>query len=120
MGRSHVKGTDESECEKWFRVCVCVLQFLSRSLEDVDDEEWLMSVGNALGNKEQVLARYSNYSEEKGFLFKCLGVILRKSSHKQFVQSHLDMMFSTVKHASQIEREVRFYHLKRTGTSNSK
>ena len=65
-----------------------------------------MGVGNALGNKEQVLARYASLPEEKGFLFKCLGVIMRKSSHKQFVQSHLDMMFSTVKHASQVEREV--------------
>ena len=31
---------------------------------------------------------------------------MRKSGHKQFVQKHLDMMFATVKHSSQIEREV--------------
>lgn len=81
-----------------------MLKFLSRSLDDVDNEEWLMEVGNAMGDKDMLL-KYSSYPEEKGFLYKCLGVLMRKSGHKQFVQKHLDMMFATVKHSSQIERE---------------
>lgn len=81
-------------------------QFLSRSLEQVDDEEWLMEVGNIMGDKETVLSRYSAFPEEKSFLYKCIGVLMRKSTHKQFVQKHLDMLFSTVKHSSQAEREV--------------
>ncbi len=75
----------------------------------MDDEEWLMELGSALGSKDTVVGRYSSYPEEKGFLYKCLGVLMRKSVHKQFVQSHLDMMFSTVKHSNQVEREVRVY-----------
>ena len=35
-----------------------------------------------------------------------MGVIMRKATHKQFVQNHLDMMFATVKHSSQAERDV--------------
>ena len=42
----------------------------------------------------------------KGFGYKCLGVVMRKSTHKKFVQDHLKLMFSTVRHGSQIEREV--------------
>ena len=42
----------------------------------------------------------------QGFLYKCLGVLMRKSHHKQFVNSHLEMMFATIRHSSQAEREV--------------
>ena len=59
-----------------------------------------------MGDREAVLSRYSAYPEEKSFLYKCMGVLMRKSTHKQFVQKHLDMLFSTVKHSSQVEREV--------------
>lgn len=65
-----------------------------------------MEVGNVMGDKEVVMSRYSSFPEEKSFLYKCMGVLMRKSTHKQFVQKHLDMLFSTVKHSSQVEREV--------------
>ena len=59
-----------------------------------------------MGDKETILSSYSGYSQEKGFLFKCLGIIMKKSNQKQFVQKHLDAMFATIRHASQDEREV--------------
>jgi hypothetical protein len=65
-----------------------------------------MEVGNAMGDREKLVQTYSSFPEDKGFLYKCLGVILRKSSHKEFVKKHLDTMFATVKHTSQVEREV--------------
>lgn len=65
-----------------------------------------MEVGNAMGDREKLVHTYSSFPEDKGFLYKCLGVILRKSSHKEFVKKHLDTMFATVKHTSQVEREV--------------
>ena len=65
-----------------------------------------MEVGNAMGDREKLLQTYGSFPEDKGFLYKCLGVILRKSSHKEFVKKHLDTMFATVKHSSQVEREV--------------
>ena len=40
-------------------------QLLSRSLDYVDNEEWLMELGAALGDKEKVVGRYSNFPEEK-------------------------------------------------------
>ena len=72
----------------------------------MDDEQWLMEVGNVMGSKDVIVASYSAFPDEKGFLYKCLGVLMRKSTHKQFVQTHLDTMFATIKHTSQVEREV--------------
>ncbi|XP_065915103.1 maestro heat-like repeat-containing protein family member 1 [Dysidea avara] len=80
-----------------------VLKFLSRSLDDINDEDWLVNFGSVLGG--QVVKLYNEFPEEKGFGYKCLGVVMRKSSHKKFVQDHLKLMFSSVKHYSQIERE---------------
>ena len=65
-----------------------------------------MEVGNVMGSKEVITNSYSMFPEEKGFLYKCLGVLMRKSTHKQFVQTNLDNIFSTIKHTSQVEREV--------------
>ncbi len=83
-----------------------LLQFLSRTIDEVDSEEWLIELGNAMGDKESIVSSYSSYSQEKSFLFKCLGIILKKSNQKQFVPKHLDTIFATVRHASQEEREV--------------
>ena len=96
---------------------------MSRSLDDVNNEEWLIEMGTVMGEKELVLERYTNYPEEKvaaihliihvitlyilqGFLFKCVGVIMRKATQRQFVQKLLDAMFATIKHSNQVEREV--------------
>ena len=46
-------------------------------------------------------------SRVQNFLYKCLGVVLNKVGNKDFVQKHLNIMFSSVKHSSQLEREVR-------------
>lgn len=47
------------------------------------------------------------FSRPQNFLFKSLGVVLNKVGNKDFVQNHLNIMFSSVKHSSQLEREVR-------------
>ena len=47
-------------------VCLCVcLQFVSRSLDDMNSEEWLMALGLAMGEKDLVVERYTHYPEEK-------------------------------------------------------
>ena len=38
---------------------------MSRSLDDVNNEEWLMTLGTAMGEKDLVVERYTNYPEEK-------------------------------------------------------
>ena len=34
-------------------------------MDDVNNEEWLVEVGTAMGEKERVAERYSSYPEEK-------------------------------------------------------
>ncbi|ELT91566.1 hypothetical protein CAPTEDRAFT_173785 [Capitella teleta] len=79
-----------------------MLKFVSKSLEQVGDEEWICSMGDAMAEQ---ISLYDNLHDEKNFLYKCLGIIMRISSKKDFVSHHLDTLFSTVKHANQVERE---------------
>ncbi|KAK6184716.1 hypothetical protein SNE40_007128 [Patella caerulea] len=79
-----------------------LLKMLSKSLDVVDNEEWVAELGEALG---QQVNMYTNMSEEKNFLYKSLGIIMRKSTKKEFVTKHLDVVFNSVKHTDQTERE---------------
>lgn len=42
--------------------CVCLLQFVSKSLDEVDSEEWLCSLGAEMAAQ---IPLYSHFSEEK-------------------------------------------------------
>ncbi|XP_012944683.1 maestro heat-like repeat-containing protein family member 1 isoform X2 [Aplysia californica] len=92
-----------------------LLKMLSKSLDVVDTEEWTAELGEAFGHQ---VSLYASYVEERNFAFKCLGIIMRKSTKKDFVTKHLDLIFTTVKHADQVEREKRnraAYHLTSAG-----
>ncbi|XP_061166579.1 maestro heat-like repeat-containing protein family member 1 isoform X3 [Saccostrea echinata] len=78
------------------------LKLLSKSLDVVESEDWIADLGETFGNQ---LPLYNSYPEEKNFAYKCLGVIMRKSTKKDFVNKHLDLIFNTVKHTDQVERE---------------
>ncbi|KAL4234897.1 Mroh1p [Mactra antiquata] len=79
-----------------------LLKMLSKTLDVIDHEEWIAEVGTAFSDQ---IDMYSRYPDEKNFLYKCIGVIMRKSTKKDFVNKMLDQVFGTVKHTSQIERE---------------
>ncbi|GAB1601977.1 maestro heat-like repeat-containing protein family member 1 isoform X2 [Argonauta hians] len=79
-----------------------VLKMLSKSLEIINNEEWVESLGEAFG---QQIHLYANLPNEKNFLYKCLGIILRNSTKKEFISKQFDLIFSTVKHSIQKERE---------------
>ncbi|XP_060572841.1 maestro heat-like repeat-containing protein family member 1, partial [Ruditapes philippinarum] len=79
-----------------------LLKMLSKSLDVVDHEEWIAEFGEALANQ---IPMYNRYSEEKNFLYKCIGIVMRKSTKKDFVNKMLDQVFGTVKHTDQTERE---------------
>ena len=42
----------------------------------------------------------------QNFLYKFLGAVVRKSNTKDFVNKHITTILNTVKHSSQLEREV--------------
>ncbi len=54
------------------------------------------------------MIRYSNnfwFWILQSFLYKCLGIVLRKAGTSDFIREHLNLIFSSVDHTSQIERE---------------
>ncbi|XP_034336261.2 maestro heat-like repeat-containing protein family member 1 isoform X2 [Magallana gigas] len=78
------------------------LKLLSKSLDVVESEDWIADLGETFGSQ---IPLYHSYPEEKNFLYKCIGIIMRKSTKKDFINKHLDLIFSTVKHTDQVERE---------------
>lgn len=79
-----------------------LLKMLSKSLDVIDHEEWIAELGDAFGSH---IPMYNRHPDEKNFLYKCIGVVIRKSTKKDFVNKMLDLIFSTVKHTDQTERE---------------
>lgn len=79
-----------------------VLKFLSRSLDTVDDEEWVVKIGTCFGRHYSL---YNGLPDLKNMTSKCLGVVLRKSTNKAFIDEHMDLLFGNVDHNSQVERE---------------
>ncbi|KAL5022847.1 hypothetical protein ScPMuIL_002002 [Solemya velum] len=79
-----------------------LLKMLSKTLDVVDNEEWIAEFGDMLGSH---VGMYTNYSEEKNILYKCLGIVMRKSTKKDFVNRQLDLIFSTFRNTDQTERE---------------
>ncbi|XP_077869460.1 maestro heat-like repeat-containing protein family member 1 [Saccoglossus kowalevskii] len=92
------------EDEKWSQKSWedLLLKLLSKTLDEVDDEEFICEIGEAF--IEQV-PLYQNRSDEKNFMYKCMGVVMRKTSKRDLVDKLLNEMFSSVKHTSQFERE---------------
>ncbi|XP_078493526.1 maestro heat-like repeat-containing protein family member 1 isoform X2 [Ciona intestinalis] len=81
-----------------------LLKFLSKSLDAIDDEHWTSLVGQSMTSQWPLYDREERLPY-KNFSYKCLGIILRKSTNKEFVESYLATLFTTVQHCNQLERE---------------
>ncbi|XP_074645058.1 maestro heat-like repeat-containing protein family member 1 [Tubulanus polymorphus] len=79
-----------------------LLKMLSKSLDEVEYEDWICELGEDM---KQQLSLYHSLPEEKNFLYKSLGIVMRKTTKKDFVTNSLDVIFGTVKHTEQLERE---------------
>ncbi|CAB3989713.1 maestro heat-like repeat-containing family member 1, partial [Paramuricea clavata] len=79
-----------------------LLKFFSKTLDEVEDEEWSIAVGLELGNQIRL---YTNQSEDKNFLYKCVGVVMKVVTKKDFIQSQLSVIFSSTKHSDTDEKE---------------
>ncbi|XP_013392835.1 maestro heat-like repeat-containing protein family member 1 isoform X1 [Lingula anatina] len=99
-----VQYLEGAEDEKWNQKNWedLALKMLSKSLDEVNDEDWIEELGAVMGEQ---IPLYTNYPEEKNFIFKCIGIIMRKSTKKEFVNKHLTVLFNSVNHTHQVERE---------------
>lgn len=80
-----------------------MLKLVSRTLDEVDEEEWLCELVRELN--VQIYNLYNDFEAEKAFLYKIWGVMLRKITNKQFLLEQITVMFGSIKHTRQLERE---------------
>ena len=67
----------------------------------VEREDWISDIG-ACFVKQMPL--YAKLERERGFAFKCIGIVLRKSKINEFVSRTLETMMSSVNFARENER----------------
>ncbi|XP_039269337.2 maestro heat-like repeat-containing protein family member 1 [Styela clava] len=79
-----------------------IFQLLSSSIEAVADEEWTCLLGVELANQWSL---YNQMPQHKNFSFKCMGVLLRLSTNKEFVEVSLTSLFQSIKQSELAERE---------------
>ncbi|XP_047135268.1 maestro heat-like repeat-containing protein family member 1 isoform X1 [Hydra vulgaris] len=79
-----------------------ILKLLAKTLSEINSEDWYLTLGQEMGTQ---ISLYNGFPDDKNFLYKCLGVILRKIGTTEFIREHLNIIFSTVDHNNQIERE---------------
>lgn len=99
----YIEENKEDE-EKWNQKSWenLLLKFFSKTLDEVDDEAFSIAVGMELGAQVPL---YNNLPNDKNFLYKCLGIVMKVVTKKDFVQSHLSIIFSSTKHADTQEKE---------------
>ncbi|XP_062903383.1 maestro heat-like repeat-containing protein family member 1 [Mobula hypostoma] len=79
-----------------------LVKVLLQTLELIADEKWASQFATELISH---LHRHSNVSQEKGFVYKCLGVVLQLSQDEELVKKKLQEMLQTVQHSESQEKE---------------
>ncbi|KJE96498.1 hypothetical protein CAOG_06818 [Capsaspora owczarzaki ATCC 30864] len=79
-----------------------LLKFLARTIDKVGNEDWTVSLGEDMAKQ---LPLYDKLVTHKNFLLRCIGVCMKKSTNKNFIKTHLDIMFNSIDHKDQVERE---------------
>lgn len=80
-----------------------LLQFLSETLTEVDEEKWSVGLGVKLMEQSSL---YQSYPEERGMLFKCLAVTVCHTTDTQFISQQLDVILSSMRQNSTNESKV--------------
>lgn len=79
-----------------------VLRLLSETIKVANDDQWTMNLGSAYADQ---LEYYTALPDLKRLCLKHLGMVLQKSSHKEFVRNSLERMVNLTDHASELERD---------------
>ncbi|KAJ4431384.1 hypothetical protein ANN_19981 [Periplaneta americana] len=80
-----------------------VLEFLSATLTEMDEEKWTVGLGVKLMEQAPL---YQNYPEERGMLYKCLAVTVCHTTDAQFINHQLDVMLSSMRQHSTSESKA--------------
>ncbi len=79
------------------------MKLLSSSLDQINDEQFICEIARSIGKQIETL--HMGQPDEKYFAYKCLGLVLNKTTSKATIDKQLETIFSTVDHNSQRERE---------------
>ncbi|EFA77696.1 hypothetical protein PPL_12305 [Heterostelium album PN500] len=79
-----------------------VLRLLSETIKNAADDEWTVALGSALADQ---IDHYKRDPILKRSLYKQLGLIMQKCSHKEFVKSKIEVMFNSVDYTNPLENE---------------
>ncbi|CAF1509821.1 unnamed protein product [Rotaria magnacalcarata] len=78
-----------------------ILKFLSKSLDVIEREDWISDIGACFVKQ---LPLYLKLERERGFAYKCIGIVLRKSKMNEFVSRTLESMITTINFHHENER----------------
>ncbi|KAJ8499621.1 hypothetical protein OPV22_010173 [Ensete ventricosum] len=79
---------DSSYQETWDDM---IVNFLSESLDVVQDNEWILSLGNAFARQ---YALYDDNDEHLALLHRCLGMLLQKVDDRVYVNGKIEWMYA--------------------------
>ncbi|KAL6063739.1 HEAT repeat domain containing protein [Balamuthia mandrillaris] len=92
-------GGDKWDAKAWSEL---ILRLLSESLKLAQNEEWAMSLGNAL---ETQLSSYNQDPELKKACILHMGLVLQKLTKKDFIRAKLESLLDAVQHTNELERQ---------------
>ncbi|XP_021677399.2 protein SHOOT GRAVITROPISM 6 isoform X1 [Hevea brasiliensis] len=78
---------DPSYQETWDDM---IINFLSESLDVIQDPDWVISLGNAFTNQYEL---YTPDDEHAALLHRCLGMLLQKVDNRAYVRNKIDWMY---------------------------
>ncbi|EAL61864.1 hypothetical protein DDB_G0291161 [Dictyostelium discoideum AX4] len=79
-----------------------VLRLLSETIKNAADDEWTVALGNSMSEQ---IDHYKKDPILKRSLYKQMGLIMQKCSHKEFVKSKIEVMFTSVDYTNSLENE---------------
>uniref|UniRef100_UPI00398E97DC maestro heat-like repeat-containing protein family member 1 n=1 Tax=Pristiophorus japonicus TaxID=55135 RepID=UPI00398E97DC len=78
-----------------------LILLLSKTLETIHDEQWTCQL---LGEITQQISISHSYPQQKGFLYKCLGMVLHHSGSTD-IKRKIGQMLQSAQHREAVERE---------------
>ncbi|XP_048380905.2 maestro heat-like repeat-containing protein family member 1 [Stegostoma tigrinum] len=86
-----------------------LLLLLFRTVEAVGDTRWTCHLGEEMTNQinawQSAPVAYARVSQEKQFLYKCLGIVLQHTQSIETIHQQLQEMLLSVQHSEALERE---------------
>ncbi|XP_051898333.1 maestro heat-like repeat-containing protein family member 1 [Pristis pectinata] len=79
-----------------------LLQVLSQTLEEIEDEVWIVQLSEVVTKQ---IHRCHCSPQQKGFLYRCLGIVLQLTQSHEVVKKKLQVMLQIVEHDKDLERE---------------